>query len=468
MKSLRIIPIAALSFTLISCQTLSSLRPAPSTQSDINSSLSQTVTDIPNSWQAAQTKLGDVSVGWIDQLGDPILANLVREAQAHNRDLQAAAYSVQRAYALARQAGVPLKPTIAANPGVSRTMFLDGPIPDSAILTWGVGVSWEPDLWGRIKADQKNVYATAQAAEADYKYSQHSIAAAVARTYFGAIEALQQVEVSRRSLANLTETNRIVTVQYAEGLAMAQDVALSGSDLATTQSNLAVAQGGYRTALRALEILVGRYPSADVEVAQTLPSMPDLPSSANPASLAQLRPDLIADGLNVAATFYNLDSAKVNRLPKLSLNPATGSSSNQLLDLLNPKQIFLQLAGDITYLIFDGGFNKALIDEATAQQKSALASYASAVLTAFEEVETSLDQTGVLRDQVTALQKSAEEANRALKIANIRYNEGESDLLDVLNIQSRVVGAESSLVTAQRSRLDQWITLNLALGGSWE
>ena len=463
----RIIIVSALSAALVGCESLSELRPPATQQSDIDAALQNSVPDTPNSWQAAQTKIGNVQVGWIDQLGDPVLSALVRDAQTHNRDLQSGAYNVERAFALARQAGVPLKPTIAGTVGANRTMFLDGPIPDNAALNWAVAVSWEPDLWGRLKADQKNIYATAQAAEADYIYAQHSIAAAVARTYFGAIEAYEQVEVSRKSLATLTETNRIVNVQYAEGLAMAQDVALSGSDLASTQSNIAVAEGGYRTALRALEVLVGRYPAAEIEITKTLPPMPPMPSAGNPAELAERRPDLIADGLNVAATFYNLDSAKVNRLPNLSLTPAVGSSSNQLLNLLNPKQIFMQLAGDITYLIFDGGFNAAMIEDASAQQKAAIAGYAAAILNAFEEVETSLDQGQVLESQVNALERSAQEANRALRIANIRYNEGESDLLDVLNIQSRVVSAESALVSARRSRLDEWITLNLALGGSW-
>jgi len=193
-----------------------------------------------------------------------------------------------------------------------------------------------------------------------------------------------------------------------------------------------------------------------------------LPNADTPLSLIERRPDIVSDGLAVAASFYNLDQTKANRLPTLSLSASTGSTSDQLKDLPNPDQIFINLASSLTYLIFDNGFNKALVEEATAQQRAALSAYAGTILKSLEEVETSLDQLTVLELQVNALRLSASEANRALRIANIRYNEGEADLLDTLNIEARVVSAESALVSAERAVLNEWITLNLALGGSWE
>ena len=467
MKTMKIILLTSAIF-VSGCETIDGLRPEMSTQDEINSDLREQVIDIPASWQSAQANIGEVEIGWIDRLGDPILSKLVDEAIINNRDLQAAAASIEQAYALARQAGVPLKPTVAASGGANRTGFIDGPIPDSSVLNWGVSASWEPDIWGRLKSTQKGAYASAQSAEADYTYSQHSIAAAVAQTYFGAIEAKLQIAVSQKSLDTLSETNRIVDVQYDEGYAMAQDVALSHSDLAARQADVAVAEGAYRSALRTLEILVGRYPASDLEIASRLPAVPSLPTADTPIAMIERRPDIIADALAVQAAYYNLDQAKVNRLPSFSLSAGPGSQSDQLKDLLNPEQIFVNLASSVSYLIFDGGLNAALIDEADAARRAALASYASTVLTALEEVETSLDQINVLKLQADALRQSADEANRALRIANIRYNEGESDLLDTLNIESRVVSAESALVSAERAILNEWVTLNLALGGSWD
>lgn len=460
-----IILISALS--LSGCETLSKLRPELSTQEDINTALDAQFTDIPNSWQSAQTRIGTVKIGWIDQLDDPVLSVLVDEAIAHNRDLQAAAANIEQAYALARQAGVPLKPMVGASSGLSRTMFLDGPTPDSSILNWGVTASWEPDVWGRLKSTEKSVYASAQAAEADYRYSQHSIAAAVAQTYLAAIEAQLQIGVSKKSLQTLSETDRIVDVQYSEGYAMAQDAALSESDLAARRADVAIAEGQYRQALRALELLIGRYPAADVVVADRLPILPPLPASDTPVSLIERRPDIQASALNVAATYFNQDQVKLSRLPTFSLTAAPGSNSSNFIDLLNPEQLFINLAGSVSYLIFEGGLTKYQIAEADASRRAALAAHASTVLKALEEVETSLDQTRVLQLQAEALQSSAKEANRALEIARIRYSEGESDILDTLNIEARVVSAESALVSANRAILNEWVALNLALGGSW-
>ena len=464
MKHLILIP----ALGLAGCETLSGLRPGMTTQSDIDAGLDVQVPDIPHSWKSAQARIGDVPIAWVEQLNDPVLTDLVKEAIDNNRDLQAASANVERAYALVRQAGVPLKPVVDASGGANRNMFVDGPIPDTSALNWGVSASWEPDIWGRLKASEKNAYTSAQAAEADYVYSQHSIAAAVAQTYFAAVEALLQINVSRKSLETLAETNRIVDVQYAEGYAMAQDVALSESDLSARQADVAVTEGAYRQSLRALALLVGRYPAADVEISRKLPAVPAMPTLATPAAIIERRPDIIADALNVAASFYNLDQVKANHLPSLSLTARTGSSSDQIRDLFNPDQIFINLTGSISYLVFDGGLNEALIDEADAGRRAALATYAGSVLTALEEVETSIDQISVLTLQAEALSQSAEQANNALRIANIRYNEGESDLLDTLNIEARVVSAESALVSAERAILNEWITLNLALGGSWE
>ncbi len=453
---------------LSGCETLAKLRPEMTQSSDIDAALQSQMRDMPNSWQSAQMRIGDVEIGWIAQLGDPVLSNLVAEAIAHNRDLLAAAANIEQAYALARQAGVPLKPIIGASSGADRTMFLDGPIPDTSALNWGVSASWEPDIWGRLKASEQSAYNSALAAEADYIYAQHSMAAAVAQTYFTAIEARLQIDVSQKSLNTLSETDRIVDVQYLEGYAMAQDVALSESDLAARRADVAIAEGRYRQSLRTLELLIGRYPAAEVDVATRLPALPPLPPADTPATLVQRRPDIRASALNVASAYYNQDQVKVSRLPSLSLSASTGSSSSQFIDLLNPKQIFINLAGDLSYLIFDGGLQSAQLDEADAGRRAALHSYAGTVLTALEEVETSLDQIQVLQLQAEALESSASEANRALRIARIRYNEGESDILDTLNIEARVVSAESSLVSARRAILSEWVALNLALGGSWE
>ena len=146
---------------------------------------------------------------------------------------------------------------------------------------------------------------------------------------------------------------------------------------------------------------------------------------------------LVAAERQVAAAFNSVDQAKAAQLPAISLTSSIGGSSDQLANLINPTNLAWTAAGNLVAPLFDGGLRKAQVEEASADQKQAIAAYGQAALEAFQEVETSLDQNVVLRGRQEALAESASEANKALNIAQIRYNEGESDLLDVLTIQQR-------------------------------
>lgn len=155
------------------------------------------------------------------------------------------------------------------------------------------------------------------------------------------------------------------------------------------------------------------------------------------------------------------------------LTPCILDARNALiakLDLIsiNPTNIAWQAATSLVAPLIDGGLRESQVEQATAEQSQAIAGYADTVLNAFQEVEGSLDQTVVLRDRAVSLEEAAREANNALRIANLRYEEGETDLLDVLTIQQRVLSNEGDVVSIERAQLDEWIALNLALGGSWE
>ncbi len=425
-----------------------------------------TLPDAPDSWAMASERIGPVEAGWLAKLEDPLLDALVREALANNRNLQSAAANVQRSWALAGQAGAALSPSVSLSSGASRGGNIEDSGADSYSLTGQA--SWEIDLWGRIRAGNQAAVLSAEAAEADYVYSQYSLAAAVARAYFLSIEAGRQAETVQNTLNALNETDRIVGVQFEFGLATSQDVALSRSDLARTKASLVAAQGSQRDALRALEVLLGRYPSADVEVRQDLPPVPAPPPPGLPSDLLERRPDIIAAERRVAASFNSLDQAKAARMPSISLTGSVGGSSGDLTNLINPTNIAWQAATSLVAPLIDGGLRESQIEQASAEQKQAIAGYGDAVLNAFQEVEGSLDQTVVLRERAVSLEEAAKEANNALRIANLRYEEGETDLLDVLTIQQRVLSNEGDVVSIERAQLDEWIALNLALGGSWE
>ena len=436
------------------------------TPKDAANAARATLPDAPDAWAMASERVGSVEAGWLSKLEDPLLDALVQEALANNRNLQGAAANVQRSWALAGQAGAALSPSVSLSSGASRSGNIEDSGNDSYSLTGQA--SWEFDLWGRIRAGNQAAVLSAEAAEADYVYSQYSLAAAVARAYFLAIEAGRQAETVQNTLNALNETDRIVGVQFEFGLATSQDVALSRSDLARTKASLVAAQGSQRDALRALEVLLGRYPAADLSVRQDLPNVPPAPPPGIPSDLLERRPDIIAAERRVAASFNSLDQAKAARMPSISLTGSVGGSSGDLTNLINPTNIAWQAATSLVAPLIDGGLRESQVDQATAEQSQAIAGYADTVLNAFQEVEGSLDQTIVLRDRAISLEEAAREANNALRIANLRYEEGETDLLDVLTIQQRVLSNEGDVVSIERAQLDEWIALNLALGGSWE
>lgn len=424
------------------------------------------VPETPIDWASIQNTVGDVQVGWVSALNDNLLEELVAEALLNNRNLQAAAANVDKSTALAVQAGAALTPGVGLNLGSANSGLVEGS--SSSELSVGAQLSWELDLWGRVRSGQQAAVNSLEAAKADYRYTQHSIAAGVARAYFMSIEAQLQEAIASGVVDTLTETNRIVQLQYDNGLASGQDTALVRSDLASAKEQLVAAQGGKRDAVRALELLLGRYPGAELEVRQSLPATPAPPPAGVPSEILERRPDLVAAERRIAAAIGSTEAAKAARLPQISLTANVGGgASSSLSDILNPANLAWTAASNLLTPVLDGGAGKARVQASEADQEAAVAAYAQAALTAFGEVESSLDLGTVLRDRREQLQIANQEANEALRLANLRFKAGESDLLDVLTIQQRVFGSESTLASVQRNQLTQFVDLNIALGGQW-
>ena len=431
---------------------------------DAKAATAANLPDLPSQWASIQQRIGDVKVSWLEKLNDPALTLLVLEAQKNNRNLQVMSASVDGARALANQAASSLSPQLTSVGNTSA-----GGVEGSGSNNFNLGLqaSWEADLWGRIRSGNLAAQENVVAAEAEYKFAQYSLAANVAKTYFVAIEANKQLEIAQKSVDTVVETNRIVQVQFDNGLANQQNISLAKADLASAQDGLVSSKAGQRDATRSLELLLGRYPSAELGVDQSLPILPNSLSAGIPSQLLERRPDLVSAERKVAAAFNRLDAAKAAKLPNLSLSGSLGGVSTSLSNILNPANLAWQAIGSLVTPIIDGGRLDAQVEAATADQKAAVASYAQVALNAFADVERSLDQGSVLRKRVAALTTVLLESEKALKIANLQFNEGEISLLDVLILQQRVFSARSNLLSINRASLTQFVNLNLALGGSW-
>lgn len=454
------IALAIATLSLSGCATLS-------TDEDVSEAVVESLPALPDTWAIDGAIPGEVRIGWIEAIGDPILTQLVLEAQANNPDIRAAAAQVDAARAITRQARAALYPQVSANFEVDRT---DSPQPfavNRPLFTATLQAGWEIDLWGRVRAGRNAAYASAQAVEADFRFAQYSLAAAVASTYFTSIEAQEQVEVARRTVDALAEIDRIVRVRYREGFASRQDTAIAWADLEVARDNLAAAQAGARTARRALEVLLGQYPADAITLRQELPETPPAPPAGLPSQLLERRPDVVAAERRVAAAFANLDQAKAAQLPAVTLSGSAGGVSTDLTEILDGPNLLWSVIGNVLQPIFDGGLRGAQEEEADANRRVAIAVYASTALAALRDAEDNLDQVQVLAERELILENAAEESGSAYVLTQLQYAEGEVDLIDVLNIQQRLFAAERNLVAVRRARLEQWVALNLALGGDW-
>jgi len=417
-------------------------------EAEVVESVEQEVPEAPDTYKT-ESDFGEIQIGWINTFNDATLQKLVEEAQKNNKNLAAAAANVDRSWSLARQAGAALKPKIDLTSGAQNTSQSG-----ASNLSLGAQISWELDLWGRIRTGAWASQASAQAVEADYRYAQHSLAASTAKAYFTSIEANLQSDIERETVGILGETLRIVEVRFDNGLGSSQDVSLARSDLALARERLTAADGAYRNALRSLELLLGRYPGADIEVRASLPTVPPPPPVGIPSELLERRPDIVAAERRVAAAFNATEQAKVARLPTIGLTSNLGGASNSLSGVLSSGNTSWSLGLNLLAPLFDGGVLREQVEIATADQKQSLALYGDAALKAFGELENTLDQGVVVTKRQIDLAEAASEADEAYRVANLNYQAGETDLLSVLIIQQRVISTKRNLSTLKRLLLE--------------
>ena len=433
---------------------------------DSNKTVSEAIF-VPEAWVTAAESVGEVTIEWLEEFKDPLLLKMIEEGKSNNLDLKIASGNVERAWVLAKQAGASLQPVANLSLGETSSGSASGDIRSSRQTNLTAQVSWEIDIWGRIRAGSRAAADSARSAEADYRFAIHSLGASIAKAYFIVIEAKIQTEVSRKSLNILKKTMRIVNVKFENGLASSQDVSLARAQLASAQENLINVESSKRQAIRSLELLLGRYPNAELELPDVLPNLPPSPPANLPSSILERRPDIIAAERNVAVAFSSTEAAKAAALPSFSLTSTIGGASGGLSDVLDADNVVWQLAANLMVPIFDQGSIAAQIEISNIEQRQAINSYVKAALNAFSDVESNLDLGQVLKRRESYLIEAQQEINNAHRLAIRLYEEGESDLLDVLILQQNAIAADSNSVAIQRSLLEQRVNLYLALGGEW-
>lgn len=415
-------------------------------------------TEIPAEFQLDGVDSGEVDDGWIATFGDTRLDALVDEAVANNLNLRAAASQVDRAAGLARLAGASLKPMVGLGGGGGET-YSDMDLLSGTSYNAALTMSWEADVWGKLRQRAAAGEAGLEATTADFAFARQSIAATTAKTWFLATEIAQQLRLAEESVDIFSEVLEIVTTKERVGQVTMQDVYLTGADLASAQESVQQATAARDSILRGLEVLLGRYPGADIETAsEQLPLPPAIPVGL-PSDLISRRPDLQAAEARVRAAFFLTEEARLAKLPSFDLSVSAGYTS--LTDFIG------NLAAGIVAPLYTGGALEGQLEIATADQMAAIAVYGQSVLTSFQEVENALANERIFSRRLALLEEIVDDNQRAYELAVKQYEVGRIEVLNVLQIQARVLAARSALIRIQNERLATRIDLHLALGGSF-
>lgn len=431
-------------------------------------------TQVPAQWHS-ETSTNAVLDDWIASFGDDQLVKLVNEAMTNNPDLAATAARLDQAIASAGVAKANLWPQLSGGLSGQHTTLLERTDADKAAgikansTTYGASLdlSWEVDVWGRLRYAKSSATETAKAWAADYIAARRSLAAQVAKAWFAAAEAQLQKQLSDNFVASYEETLRIVEAKFKAGAVSEQDVANAKADLASSRRLAEAGATTLKESVRSLEVLLGRYPAAELSVADDLQAVPPAIPAGLPSQLLERRADVSAAERRVAAAFNTTEEAKAARLPQISLTSSLGSTSTELKDLVDPKNMALNFAGNLFAPLFDAGLRKSQVELAQAQQREAMANYRSTALVAFQEVENLLVSETSLASQEEQLREAVKQYESARRIAETRYKAGSISLTDVLTIQRQELQAKSNLLTLRDQRLIQRVNLHLALGGDF-
>lgn len=441
------------------------LAPAP-TRDDVLKKALPEKTEIPPAWKAAGGA-EQVTNNWLKSLNDPMLEAIVAEAIANNLDLRQAAERVRAAQQVVIVVGAQLQPLVGATLGARTLHDEDHDGTNQSTLAYA-GVGWELDVWGKLRSQRAATQAGYEATALDYASARQSLAAIVARTWYLAIEIRQLLALAEQSVTIYGDLLKLVTTRRAAGKDSDLNVVDMQANVDSAQGSVEAARESYGDIRRALELLLGRYPAAEIGVADAFPQLLASPETGVPATLLERRPDVVSAEQAVLAAFRNTEAARLALLPDFSISLVGGRLGDSVMSLLRLNPWLATAAIGVSIPIYEGGALRAQAQIATAKQAEMVARYGNTVLRSFREVESALANEQLLRKRVAQNESTVRNRTEAVRIATVQYLAGSKDLLWVSNLQNNQLAAESELIKLHGLRHLNRISLSLALGGSFD
>lgn len=431
---------------------------------------------IPDAWvQAGVT--GEIDTGnWLDQFDDEAMEALVEEALLANPNILSAEANVRAARESARAVYGRSLPSVdytfsnAYSSTVRSTALGGGIVVDGRFsqpsYNQDFGFGWELDLWGRVRASNQAARADFAASQADLEAARLSLGGQAATAWIDLNSALEQERIARATYDARLRIVELTERRFERGLSTALDVRTARTQLANSEAQIAAQEQVRANAARRLEVLLGRYPAAEIEAPSRIPMLDDIQALGNPTLLLARRPDIAAAEARLEAAGLRAEQARLALLPAFRINAGiSNSTSIEFADIFDPQRISANIAGALTQTIWAGGSLRADKRAAVARAESLAASYTGTVLTAWREVEDALANDQFLERQLDAQLRALEEARYAEDLATRQYQNGLIDIFNLIQSQTTRLNAEASAVRVAADRASNRISYHLALGG---
>jgi NodT family efflux transporter outer membrane factor (OMF) lipoprotein len=408
---------------------------------------------------------------WWKGFGDPALTALIETAQANNRDMAIAAARVMQAEAQSTIQRSALFPQIGGqaghrNGGCSGQACQQFSSAKAFDLTFDA--SYELDFWGLARDNLRAANEQLKSA----RFAQQSVAltitANVANQYLNVLAIRRRIAIANEYIAAINRILDVVKLRVKAGSASHLDLAREQAQAEAVEAQLPGLETLEKQALFSLAVLLGRPPEGfDVKTQSLDAVLTPAIGAGLPSDLLLRRPDIAQAEANLAAAHANVDAARAAFLPQISLTGSGGFVSAAIGTLLQGSSFGYGYGASLLQTIFDGGKLAGEKDLAEATQKEFIASYQSAALNGYGDVENALVQVANTARAQDHLQREVQAANEAFEISQLQYRQGAADLLNVLQAQQQLFGAQDQLVQITLANRQSAIHLYEALGGGW-
>ena len=416
-------------------------------------------------WKQAQPQDDVLREKWWELFGDPELKALEEEVDVSNETIAVAEAQFRAARAAITVVRSGLFPAVNVGASVLTSRTTDSASRTSYVLP--LQLSYEADVWGRIRQAVEAQVASAQASAADIQTVRLSIHAELALDYFELRGLDEQQRLLDASVAAYEQALQLTTNRYNQGVVSGVDVAQAQTQLDTTRAqatDLNVTRAQFE---HAIAVLTGKAPVELNLAPGNLASEPPAIPVGLPSALLERRPDIASAERRVAVANAQIGVATAAYFPSITLSATGGLQSSLVGSLLSFPSRFWSIGPSLVQTVFDAGRRKAITAAAEAVYDSTVAAYRQNVLTAFQEVEDNLAALRFLSEESAQQDTAVRSAQRSLDLANNRYRGGVTSYLEVTTAQNALLANQRTAIDIQVRRMAASVLLVKALGGGW-